>query len=81
MRKALVVLSLLYAGCNTFHLLESSLEYPEVIDAVLNSPKTNYLYMCANPDFSGTHIFSSSYSEHSAVARQYQRALNQRKVK
>ena len=54
---------------------------PEVIDAVLNSPKTNYLYMCANPDFSGTHIFSSSYSEHSAVARQYQRALNQRKVK
>ena len=34
MRKALVVLSLLYAGCNTFHLLESSLEYPEVIHAV-----------------------------------------------
>ena len=54
---------------------------PEVIDAVLNAPKTNYLYMCANPDFSGTHIFSSSYSEHSAIARQYQRALNQKKVK
>ena len=34
MRKALVVLSLLYAGCNTFHLLESSLEYPVVIHAV-----------------------------------------------
>ena len=54
---------------------------PDVIDAVLNSPKTNYLYMCANPDFSGTHIFSSSYAQHAAVARQYQRALNQRKVK
>jgi UPF0755 protein len=53
----------------------------EVIDAVLNAPKTTYLYMCANPDFSGTHVFSSSYTEHSAVARQYQRALNQRKVK
>lgn len=54
---------------------------PDVIDAVLNSPKTDYLYMCANPDFSGTHVFSSSYAKHSAVARQYQRALNERKVK
>ena len=54
---------------------------PDVIDAVLNAPKTDYLYMCANPDFSGTHVFSSSYTKHSAVAREYQRALNQRKVK
>jgi UPF0755 protein len=54
---------------------------PDVIDAVLNSPKTDYLYMCANPDFSGTHIFSSSYAKHSAVAREYQRELNRRKVK
>ena len=54
---------------------------PDVIDAVLNAPKTDYLYMCANPDFSGTHVFSSSYSKHSAVARQYQRELNKRRVK
>ena len=54
---------------------------PDVIDAVLNAPKTDYLYMCANPDFSGTHIFSSSYAKHSAVAREYQRALNQRRVR
>jgi UPF0755 protein len=54
---------------------------PDVIDAVLNAPKTDYLYMCANPDFSGTHVFSSNYAKHSAVARQYQRELNQRKVK
>lgn len=54
---------------------------PDVIDAVLNAPKTDYLYMCANPDFSGTHIFSSTYAKHSAVAREYQRALNQRKVR
>lgn len=53
---------------------------PDIIDAVLNAPKTDYLYMCANPDFSGTHIFSSSYAKHSAVARQYQRELNRRKV-
>ena len=54
---------------------------PDVIDAVLNAPKTDYLYMCANPDFSGTHVFSSSYAKHSAVAREYQRELNRRKVK
>ena len=54
---------------------------PDVIDAVLNAPKTDYLYMCANPDFSGTHVFSSSYAKHSAVAREYQRALNQRRVR
>ena len=54
---------------------------PDVIDAVLNAPKTDYLYMCANPDFSGTHIFSASYAKHNAVAHQYQRELNKRKVK
>lgn len=54
---------------------------PDVIDAVLNAPKTDYLYMCANPDFSGTHVFSSSYAHHSAVARQYQRELNERRVR
>lgn len=54
---------------------------PDVMDAVLNAPKTDYLYMCANPDFSGTHVFSSSYSKHSAVARQYQRELNNRRVR
>jgi UPF0755 protein len=53
---------------------------PEIIDAVLNAPKTDYLYMCANPDFSGTHVFSSSYAKHSAVAREYQRELNKRKL-
>ena len=54
---------------------------PDVIDAVLNAPKTDYLYMCANPDFSGTHVFSSNYSKHGAVAREYQGELNKRRVR
>lgn len=52
-----------------------------VMDAVLNAPKTDYLYMCANPDFSGTHVFSSSYRHHAATARKYQQQLNNRKIK
>ena len=51
------------------------------IDAVLNAPKTNYLYMCANPDWSGTHIFSSSYGKHAAAAKEYQKELNARKIR
>lgn len=53
----------------------------EVIDSTLHATKSKYLYMCANPDFSGTHIFSESYSKHSATARKYQRELNNRKIR
>ena len=51
------------------------------MDDVLNAPKTNYLYMCANPDWSGTHLFSATYSQHAAAAKQYQKELNARKIK
>lgn len=51
------------------------------IDAVLNAPKTGYLYMCANPDFSGTHVFSATLREHQSVAARYQKELNKRHVK
>lgn len=54
---------------------------PATIDAVLNAPATDYLYMCANPDFSGTHIFSANYRQHAAAAAQYQHELDARKIR
>ncbi len=51
------------------------------IDAVLDAPKTDYLYMCANPDWSGTHLFSSTYGKHAAAAKEYQKELDARNIK
>jgi UPF0755 protein len=53
----------------------------ETIDAVLNSPKTDYLYFVANSAFDGTHIFTSNYKDHMKYARLYQRELNNRNIK
>lgn len=50
-------------------------------DAVLDSPKTDYLYFVANSDFSGTHIFTTNYEDHMKYARLYQDELNKRNVK
>lgn len=55
--------------------------YPASIDAVLNYQHHNYIYMCANADFSYTHKFAASYSEHLKNARDYQRALNAKGIK
>jgi len=49
----------------------------KTIDAVLNSPNTNYTYFVAKSDFSGYHTFSSTYSEHLQHAKEYQKALDE----
>jgi UPF0755 protein len=49
---------------------------PATIDAVINSPKTDYLFFVAKSDFSGYHTFAVSYDEHLKYAREYQEALN-----
>jgi UPF0755 protein len=50
----------------------------KTIDAVLDAPRTDYLFFVANPAFDGTHVFSSSYEEHLKKAKAYQDALNKR---
>ena len=51
------------------------------LDAVLNPDPHGYLYFCANADFSGTHKFASTYSEHLKNARAFQAELNRRQVR
>ena len=51
------------------------------INAVLNYSRHNFMYMCAKEDFSGTHNFARTYSEHLANAARYSQALNQRGIK
>lgn len=45
------------------------------IDAVLNAEKHNYIYMCAHPDFNGTHNFAVTLAEHNSNAAKYHVAL------
>lgn len=51
------------------------------IDAVLDSPEHDYVYMCAKPDFSGYHNFAKTYDEHKVNAARYHRALDARGIK
>jgi UPF0755 protein len=42
-----------------------------VIDAVLNHSKHNYIFMCAEPSYSGYHNFSSTNKEHEKFKKLY----------
>jgi UPF0755 protein len=53
----------------------------ETIDAVLDSPKTDYIYFVASSAFDGTHIFTTNYNDHLKYARIYQQELNKRNIK
>ncbi|MBU3715054.1 MAG: endolytic transglycosylase MltG [Ferruginibacter sp.] len=46
------------------------------IDAVLNSPKTDFLFFAAKSDFKGYSVFATNLSDHQRNARLYQQALD-----
>lgn len=49
----------------------------QTLEAVLDAPKTQYLYFVAKSDFSGTHVFSETYTQHLSHARAFQRAQDE----
>ncbi len=51
---------------------------PETIDAVLNAPKTDYLYFVASDKFDGSSVFTTNYADHLKYARLYQQELTRR---
>lgn len=50
------------------------------LEALLDAPPSDYLYMCARPDFSGRHDFSRDFSEHKENARNYRQELDRRNI-
>jgi UPF0755 protein len=50
----------------------------ETIDAVLNAPKTDYLYFVASSKFDGSSIFTTKLADHMKYAREYQQELTRR---
>ncbi|MDE6277600.1 MAG: endolytic transglycosylase MltG [Muribaculaceae bacterium] len=51
------------------------------LEAVLNAPAHDYIYMCARPDFSGRHNFAKDFSTHELNAAAYRKALDARGIK
>jgi UPF0755 protein len=51
-----------------------------VIDKVLEYDGHDYLYFCANDDFSGGHVFAESYEEHKENAKRYHDKLNEQNI-
>ena len=50
------------------------------VEAVLQAPKTTYLYFCAKEDFSGYTNFASTFEEQMKNAHAYQKALDARGI-
>ncbi len=50
----------------------------ESIEAVLNAPKTEYLYFVASSKFDGSSVFTTNYNDHLKYARLYQDELTRR---
>lgn len=53
----------------------------QTLQAILDSEPSDYIYMCAKEDFSGTHRFANTYDEHLRNAKLYQAALDSLNIK
>lgn len=51
------------------------------LEAVLDAPEHDYIYMCAKSDFSGYHDFTSDYAVHQRNAAAFRAALDARGIK
>lgn len=50
----------------------------ESIEAVLDAPKTDYLFFVASHKFDGTSVFTTNFTDHIKYARLYQQELTRR---
>ena len=46
------------------------------LDAVIDAPRTDYIYFVANANLDGGSHFTSDYAEHIQYAKAYQKALD-----
>jgi UPF0755 protein len=53
---------------------------PTAIDATLSPMEHNYIFMTANSDFSGRHLFAVTHAQHQRNANAWHRALNERRI-
>ncbi|MDX5404620.1 MAG: endolytic transglycosylase MltG [Bacteroidota bacterium] len=54
--------------------------HPKAIDAVLNSPRHNYMYMCADPSRPGFHNFAVNETQHAKNKALYTRWLRENQI-
>lgn len=50
------------------------------LNAVLDAENHKYIYFCAKEDFSGYHNFAATPADHTANARRYRKALDERGI-
>ena len=53
----------------------------KALNSVINYHHSNYLYMCAKPDYSGYHNFANSYRQHQKFASQYRAFLKREGIR